>query len=529
MPGTIELDPNGADLRIRFDYDPYLVAEIKGLPRRRWDPGQKAWRVPASDLDAVLTLLMRHGFEVAPEVSGLLAGTTGKSEAPAKGDTTTAKPVKKRAAPSEPSASGSGVAASDALTISALHERVRQVLKGAFADSFWVVGEIVDYDKNKGREHVFFTLVEKRPGEEKVTAQVAVALFKDVAARVQRRLAEASDPLELRDGIAIRARVRVDFYAGQGRFQLVLEEIDPTYTLGQLALQREQILKELRTLGLMDKNRELALPMPPLRIGVLASPDSDGWNDFAKELESSGIGFQVTVYAVKVQGAELRPTMLAGLAWFAERASEYDALCVLRGGGSRSDLAWFDDREVALAVAKHPLKVLCGIGHQRDQSVLDLIAHSEKTPTAVAAYLVRQVGLAADALMDAVRRLGEETLRLLGSAHEELRSATTRLRSLAIEGLLGARESLARTSDRLGHLAAAELARQAGRLATAEARQRLLDPRAVLRRGYALVQDAKGRILTSVRSIASGQELSVRLRDGLVRARAEDTQLSEEE
>lgn len=547
MAGTIELDPSGKELRIRFDYDPYLVAEIKGLPRRRWDPGQKAWRVPAEDVDATLTLLMRHGFEVAPEVSGLLAGTTGKA-ATTEAEPAKARPAKKKLPEAGVAASGTG--AEDALTISALNERVRQVLKGAFADSIWVVGEIVDYDKNKAREHVFFTLVEKRTGDEKVAAQVSVALFKDVAARVQKRLAEASDPVALRDGIAVRVRVRVDFYAGQGRFQLVIEEIDPGYTLGQLALQREQILKELRTLGLLDRNRELPLPIPPLRVGVLASPDSDGWNDFLKELEGSGVGFAVTVYAVKVQGTELRPTMLAGLAWFAARAADFDVLCVLRGGGSRSDLAWFDDREVALAVAQHPLKVVCGIGHQRDQSVLDLIAHSEKTPTAVAAFLVRQVLEAVERLAESLRRLADATTTALRGAHDDLATAANRLRYLAsdrlatahevlrdatrrlqvgtLESLRDRREVLARAGDKLELVARARVVAEHARLATAETRQRLLDPRSVLRRGFVLVRGTDGRILTTARSVEPGTSVALHFRDGSVRARTESRTLEPE-
>ena len=150
-------------------------------------------------------------------------------------------------------------------------------------------------------------------------AAVDVALFERTAARILPAL-EAKG-LSLRDGIEILVEARVDLYPASGRFQLIIEDIRPEFTLGQLALSKEQILEELHRAGLHERNLALPMPPAPLRIGVLTSPDSDGWNDFLQELTASGIGFQVNLYPVKVQGSELRPTMLAGLKWFAERSS----------------------------------------------------------------------------------------------------------------------------------------------------------------------------------------------------------------
>ncbi len=526
MTGSIELDPDRKHLCIRFPYNPHLVAEVKELPGRRWDAAGKTWRVPAEHVDVVLTQLMKHGFAVAPEVSGLLASGPAKAAAPKPRSTA-------------PAAAPGG----DALTISALNQRIRDAVGKAFPEPIWVVGEVLDFDKQKNRQHFFFALVEKRAGEDKVAAQAAVALFATTASRLLEKLATAPEPLTLRDGIEIRARVRVDFYAPSGRLQLVIEDIDPAFTLGKLALTREAILRELRELGIAEQNRAKPLPVPPLRVGVLASLDSDGWNDFLKELETSGIGFAVTAYAVKVQGEELRPTVLSGLAWFAREAAAHDVLCIIRGGGSRTDLAWFDDREVALAVARHPLKILCGIGHQRDQSVLDLIAHSEKTPTAVAGYLVRAVQDEVLALDARGRRLCAEAKdavhaaeRRLTLAAQELRRRTeTRLgleqrtfvearRRLTwgTQALLRRRtEQLLHAHDRLRAASALRLEREQQRLANAQTRQRLLDPATILMRGYTLVRDQQGRIVTRARSLAPGARIAVRFRDGVVHARAE--------
>ncbi len=411
---------------------------------------------------------------------------------------------------------------------------------------------------------MFFSLVDKDAAGEKVAARVDVALFERTAKRLLPEL--AAKGLTLRDGLEILIEARIDLYPATGRYQLVLEDIRPEFTLGKLALTREQILADLRTAGLDERNTALPLPLPPLRVGVLTSPDSDGWNDFLREIEASEIGFQLSLYPVRVQGEELRPTVLRGLEWFAEHADDFDVLCIVRGGGSRSDLAWFDDRDVAFAVARHPLKIVCGIGHERDRSVLDEIAHSMKTPTAAAAFLVAQweacdellrdrarwlQGAVSEALHaaektlgrqgDRLRRLvharllaerhhlGEAARRLVRGAPAHLRErrreldATAQRIAFGTRGLLrGARTELDHRVLRLASTARSRLERATAQLRTAETRQRLLDPLRVLTRGYAIVRDAdNGGIVTGAGGARTGMLTDIQLRDGRLRARVE--------
>ncbi|MBM3975066.1 MAG: exodeoxyribonuclease VII large subunit, partial [Planctomycetes bacterium] len=453
MSGHVELAADGANLNIRFPYRPDLVDVVKSLPSRRWDPKDKVWRVPATDVEKVYAVFSRHLFEFAPEVSALLAGTLRPAAAaPARrkpklanlplgdvdGDAT-----------SVPPAAGAAPTTAPALTVSQLNEVVRDGLKKLFPAAFWVVGEVVDFDKGAGKPYRFFKLVEKSASGDAAEASVEIAMFSDTVQRLLPALARHEPPLTLRDGLEIRALVRVDLYAKTGRFQLQVQDIDPSFTLGKLALTREQVLRELAQAGLAQRNRSLGFPVPALRIGVLTSPEADGWNDFRRHLEESGCGFDITLVPVKVQGADLKPTMLAGLRWFAERADDFDVLCIVRGGGSRTDLAWFDDREVAFAVARHPLKVVVGIGHQRDQSVLDLIAHSEKTPTAVAQLLVHGVEDArADVRERAERLLAAVAVRIADAGDALARCARDVLRA-AVERLHGARVDLAGAGRRL--------------------------------------------------------------------------------
>jgi exodeoxyribonuclease VII large subunit len=278
------------------------------------------------------------------------------------------------------------------------------------------------------------------------------------------------------------------------------------------------------------------LPVPALRIGVLTSPDADGWNDFRRHLEESRCGFDITIFPIKVQGTDLKPTLLKGLKWFAEREDQFDVLCVMRGGGSRTDLAWFDDKDIAVAVAQHPLKLMVGIGHQRDQSVLDAIAHSEKTPTAVAEFLVRGIESAredvqergvrladavADLLADEKNRLRELTRSITRATTERVNAANRRLanagRDLASQTTLRLsheRSGLRQTAMRLTHSSLRMCERKNTALQQCETRRRLLDPVRVLQRGFAIVRGDDGRIAPSVTRITQKQSLRVQFRDG---------------
>ena len=540
MTGFVELDPEGSNLLIRFAYREDLVALVKELPGRRWDPKGKVWRVPTSHVERVFEVFSRHLFEFAPEVPSLLAGTLGAKQTTT-GEATPAVRGQRALPLPMPVSDAVPPQQAAALTVSALNRRVRDGLREQFPNAFWVVGEVVDFDKSADRQHRFFQLVEKAHGQPRATAAVEVALFASTAERLLPRLLAAEAPLSLRDGIEIRVLVRVDLYPATGRFQVVIEDIDPSFTLGKLALTREQILRELVQKGLADRNRSLGFPVPSLRIAVLASPDSDGWNDFCTHLRESRCGFAITLLPIKVQGIELKPSMMYGLGFFARHAAQFDVLCILRGGGSRTDLAWFDDRDLALAVARHPLKVLVGIGHQRDQSVLDAIAHSEKTPTAIAQLLARlfhetrsDVRERATRLADAVGALLRECRTSFDRTARELRRATTsrllqqrmRLAAAGREVQAAVRLRLAREHSAVERAALRttsgsrrRLDRSAARIEPQATRLRLLDPARVLGRGYALVRTADGRVAPSVDRLAAGYSVRLQFRDGAADAR----------
>ncbi len=557
MNNEVDLLPDGLTLRIRFGYQKDLVDLVRTLPDRRFDGSNKTWHVPATHAEIVYAKLSRHLFTFAPEVMSIVAGTRGVPKPPV--------PTKKPADDVCAAESKARTTPPDTLTVSAINERIKEALLGNFAQSIWVVGEVSDFDKGAGKQHKYFTLVEKAEGDSRPKARINAMIWDGKARELFRRLAQQSPDFTMRDGIEIRVQVKVDFYVPTGGVSLHVEDIDPTFTLGKLALNREQTLRALREQGLDALNKSLPLPIPPLRIGVLTSPDADGWNDFKKHLEGSGVGFDVTIFPVIVQGERTRPTMLSGLAWFARRAEQFDCLCIVRGGGSRTDLASFDDMEIAVAIAKHPIKVLVGIGHERDRSVLDEIAHSEKTPTAVAAHLVdvvlgerdrcrdralklqRDVGrmlqgqtnwlsrasssLAGHAkarlategqrLFAAGRQLGAGALRAIGDTRRSLNETARSLRTAAVKRCDRERNAVLRAADRGRNGAERLLERARTHLDRMADKQRLLDPRGVLLRGFALLRDERGRVLPSATRVTRGQPILIQLRDGSIRTRAE--------
>jgi exodeoxyribonuclease VII large subunit len=304
--------------------------------------------------------------------------------------------------------------------VSAVNQRARQVLRAAFPDTFWIAGELSGYTRARERRFMAFALLERPSPDADPIAHIQAVVWADARALIEQRLQEVSDGFTLQDGLQVRLKVGVDLYPEYGKFQLVVQDIDPAYTLNQIAVRRDEILRQLGAQGLLNLNRDLPLPWLPLRVALITSPQGEAVQDFLHELSRSGVGFAVSLFGIRVQGPRLTPELTAALASIRRHPDRFDAVVIIRGGGSRADLAWFDHIDVARAVATCPLKVIVGIGHHRDQSILDLLTHSEKTPTAAAERLVRCVE-------EAVQQQDALLHMLLTRAQANLTAASTQL------------------------------------------------------------------------------------------------------
>ena len=319
--------------------------------------------------------------------------------------------------------SGSGQSEETTWSVERLNAAISGALQDRFPQEIWVRGEIQGLSRTRMRKHWYFELVEKDALGDGVKARLSVALLSWKRTSVDRTIT-ATPGFELDDGIEVRIRGRVDFYPPFGKLQFAMSGIDPAFTLGQLAAQRERVLLALKQEGLLRLNARHAMPMVPQRIGLVTSVGSAAYNDFVNELQQGGFGYRIEVVDARVQGADAEKTLLAALAALSRRP--VDVVAIVRGGGSRSDLAAFDVETLARAIAKMSVPVITGIGHEIDTSVADMVAHTAyKTPTACAAALVQRTAEfieTLDALSDRVsrtvlERVDSENRGLVGEAH----------------------------------------------------------------------------------------------------------------
>jgi exodeoxyribonuclease VII large subunit len=444
-------------------------------------------------------------------------------------------------------------------TVSRLGAEIQELVRATWG-SVWVAGELQRLAA-RASGHRYFELVEKGEGDEIVGKLDAVVWKRDFAqiAPVLARHGQA-----LADGVALRCRVTVDFYPPHGRLQLHVKEIDPVFTLGELARRRQATLAEIERQGLLDANRARPLAELPLAVALVASHGSAAWHDFVATLAESGYGFRVTAIHAAVQGIAAEREVASALA--AAAALPVDCVALVRGGGAKSDLAAFDSREIAFAVARCPLPVLTGLGHEIDESVADRVAHrSFKTPTKVAEFLVERLAGAETEVERAALRLARAgrlplataRARVLAAerravvARGRLEVAASRLARLAERLARGGREALragalrrlelarglARAAPRVLERGAREagvavwrlvgaargrLAAETGRL---DGRARLvagLDPDRTLGRGFSITRRESGGIVRDAAEAREGEILVTRLARGELRSRVEE-------
>lgn len=393
---------------------------------------------------------------------------------------------------------------------------MREFLGEAFP-SVWVAGEIQKvYQHASG--HVYFEVIEK--GErDHIVAKLDAVIWKTDHQRIQRLLAASQQRLVA--GIQIRCRGDLTFYPPNGRLQLCVREVDPAFTLGLLERRRRETLAALAAAGLLERNRGLPLADLPLSIALITSHGSAAYHDFLSGLRESGYGFRVLFVHAAVQGREAERDVVSALASLAGLA--LDCAVLIRGGGSRTDLAAFDSRAIAEAIAGAPFPVLTGLGHEIDTSIADLTAHAAfKTPTKVAEFLIERVAAAEQALAAVRRALLREALEPLRAGREALGRAERGV-SLARMRLAaaGARiEEHARTLGRLGRSALREAA------ATLQGIERLclqLAPERTLERGFSLTRDASGRVVRRPDQVRPGDVITTRVSGGDFNSRVEGT------
>lgn len=395
-------------------------------------------------------------------------------------------------------------------SISELVDAINATLDATFERGFWVWGEITGLSvKNR---HTYFTLVEQDDSGSGKRSQLSVNLWAGDSMKLRPLLAKSG--LELVNGVKVRIYGSLNFYGPFGRLSLIMRGIDPRFTLGEIALQRDALIRQLKESGDFDRNRELEISPVPLRLGVVTSGSSAAWADFRNQIEASEFGFHLLLADVVVQGESAVDAVSQAIDALGRR-SDLDAIVVIRGGGSKTDLSTFDAEPIARSIARSPLPVMTGIGHEIDLSVADEVAfESHKTPTACAV-----------ALIERVREFVEETESLWSTiaqvASSQLERSDTTLDRVSRDIVIHTRSAVDRADERLTARVDRIVRRipqffadRERELDNAATRVRLLDPRHVLARGWSITRTSTGRVVRSVDDVAVGETVVTVVADG---------------
>ncbi len=403
----------------------------------------------------------------------------------------------------------------DHITLRELQHRVKEALGERFARPLWVSAEIADIKVNYSG-HCYLELVEKGGDNGVPTAQARAVMWRSHYPRIAGYF-EAETGQRLTAGIRILAKVQVSYHELYG-FSLQITDIDPAYTLGDLERQRQQTIARLQEEGVWEMNRETAMPVVVQRIAIVSSAQAAGCQDFCKELARSPYRFETTLFDAFMQGEAAEDSIIAALCAVADRLDDFDAVVLIRGGGSASDLNCFNAYRLCAHIAQFPLPVLTGIGHDKDTSVADMVAHTAlKTPTAVAGWLVERM-TRIDAWLDGA------ALQLHDATTATTHTATVRLERLAGELRQAAGELLVQQKFRVTHLATRLpetvrelLDRQRARLGHAAELVAGRAPERILKLGFAVVRSG-GRAVTSASALKPGDEVRIEVADGTMDA-----------
>ena len=407
------------------------------------------------------------------------------------------------------------------ISLSELQDRIKGAVETALPMPLWVAAEIAEMKVNYSG-HCYLELVEKaEPAEGSrrradagavPRAQARAVIWRSQYAMLSSYF-EAETGSRLEAGMKILARVLVSYHELYG-LSLQVVDLDASYTVGEVERQRQLTIRRLQADGVWDMNRETELPLLVQRVAVVSSSAAAGYRDFCNELRGGGYAFAVTLFDAVVQGAAAEESVVAALCAVAERADEFDAVVLIRGGGSASDLSCFNSYRICSYVAQFPLPVITGIGHDKDTSVADMVAHTAlKTPTAVAAWLTERMARSEAWLDESARRLREMTEGRTRMERLRLERYAADLSHGAAALAAACRARLDLRREQLAGAVQRRIESERQRLAVAEGVVEGRHPRRIMRMGFAVVR-RDGVALTAAASASAGDRLQVELYDG---------------
>jgi len=455
----------------------------------------------------------------------------------------------------------------DKLTLTELQLLIRDALYLSLPQMFWVTAEISELTVNASG-HCYLELIEKQQDDKNIRSRIRAIIWNSRFGIV-RSFFENITGENLRPGLKILVKARVEYHEIYG-LSIVINDIDPAFTLGEMALKRQQIIKRLEDEGVLSMNRELDFPFLPQRIAVISSKNAAGYTDFINHLKSNSYGyiFYTALIETPMQGTETEAGVVSSLDRIAEKADMFDLVVIIRGGGSQTDLSWFDSYAIAYHITQFPLPVIAGIGHEKNMSVTDLVANkSLKTPTAVADFLIESMAAAEVRLNELCSEMRDATLKIIENNRSMVEAYGTKLLPLAKIMIAENREklsgkiyelssgwrnaafrynleisglsvkmraasgkftadwikSLLLTRKNLQNNVRNNLTINGSKILNMEANLKILNPENILRRGFTITS-LNGKILRSWKQASTGDKIGTLFSDGKVTSSVTDSE-----
>lgn len=400
----------------------------------------------------------------------------------------------------------------ESYSLSELGKCIKMTLKTAFAEPVWVRAEISEMHENVSG-HCYLDLIEKADDTDVWVAKQKATIWA-FTYRMLKPYFESETGATLRAGMKVLLLCEVEFHEVYG-VSLNVRDIDPTFTVGEMAVRRAEIIRRLTDDGIVDMNKQQPLVPVPQRVAVISSATAAGYGDFCDQLRNNVFGytFYTKLFPATMQGAQTEQSVVAALDKICDFIDNFDVVVIIRGGGATSDLVAFDNYNLALHCAQFPLPIISGIGHQRDESVVDLVAHTRvKTPTAAAEFLVARIN-------DFEKNIDEMAQNVAFSArevvHDELLRLQQRIARLGVVQRVCVRHdaALQHLTMRLRNAAKMAISSEEKRMALVEKSIEYADPATLLQRGFTLTTK-HGKIVKSVCDVAPGDIVTTHLADG---------------
>lgn len=397
-----------------------------------------------------------------------------------------------------------------------LNALVREAIEAELPDEYWVEAELSECRESRG--HCYMELVEKDEHSNTPIAKASAKCWKQTWLMVQPYFERTTGQM-LRAGMKVLLKVYPQFHEAYG-FSWIVVDIDPTFTLGDMARRRQQIIQKLKEEGVVDLQRELTIPRFCQRIAVISAETAAGYGDFCRQLAENeyGLQFYPTLFPAVMQGELVEQSVIAALNAINERNDEFDVVVIIRGGGSTSDMSGFDTLLLAENVANFPLPIITGIGHDRDECVLDMVSHTRvKTPTAAAALLIAHLADTLQHLNDIQQRISFVLSMVKTHLDHQLKEKYECICHAIGQRMLQEQHHLELAEQRISHAIGQRMLQERHHLEMAGQRVLSLDPALLLSRGYSITLH-NGKAISDPRQLKEGDVIETRLEKGNIKS-----------